>query len=168
MAEPVTLQTLLTYLTLISVPVGVVYHILTLRNTKRNQELTLETRQAQLFMQVASQSISDPEFMKAWMRIRAGDWETYEELTEWQKDPKNMDASLRVGGLLESLAVLVKEELINIRLVDHLMANIVIDYWRKYGPALTEILETGGMEGEMEVEYLYQTLKEYRENRSPR
>jgi hypothetical protein len=52
MAEPLTLQTLLTYLTLISVPVGVFYHIMTLRNTRRNQELTLETRQAQMFMQI--------------------------------------------------------------------------------------------------------------------
>jgi hypothetical protein len=165
MAEPMSLQTLLTYLTLISVPVGVVYHILTLRNTKRNQALTLETRQAQLFMQVASQSVSDPEFMKAWMRIRQAEWKTYEELTEWQKDPQALDDSLRVGGLLENLAVLVKEELISIRFVDHLMANIVIDYWGKYGPALKEIFETGGLEGGMEVEYLYQTLKEYRKNR---
>ena len=38
-------QTVLTYLTLISVPVGVAYHILTLRNQSR-------TRQAQLFMQL--------------------------------------------------------------------------------------------------------------------
>jgi len=46
------LQTLLTYLTLISVPVGVFYHIMTLRNTRRNQEVTLETRQTQLFMEI--------------------------------------------------------------------------------------------------------------------
>jgi hypothetical protein len=42
------IQTALTYLTLISVPVDVFYHIMTLRNTRRNQELQLETRHAQL------------------------------------------------------------------------------------------------------------------------
>ena len=52
MAEPVSIQTLLTYLTLISVPVGVFYHIMTLRNTRKNQELQLETRQTQLFMEI--------------------------------------------------------------------------------------------------------------------
>ena len=45
MAEPITLQTLLTYLTLISVPVGVFYYITTLRNQNR-------ARQAQLLMQM--------------------------------------------------------------------------------------------------------------------
>ena len=55
----VDIQTVLTYLTLISVPVGVFYHIMTLNNTRKNQELTLkaqqqqlETRQAQIFMQL--------------------------------------------------------------------------------------------------------------------
>jgi hypothetical protein len=50
MAEPITIQIMLTYLTLISVPVGVLYHIMTLRNTRKTQQLALETRQAQLFM----------------------------------------------------------------------------------------------------------------------
>jgi len=48
-AEPVSLQTLLTYLTLISVPVGVFYHVMTLRNTQRNRKLQLETRQTLQF-----------------------------------------------------------------------------------------------------------------------
>jgi hypothetical protein len=42
----IDLQTVLTYLTLISVPVGVFYHIMTLRNTRKNQQLILETRRA--------------------------------------------------------------------------------------------------------------------------
>jgi hypothetical protein len=40
-----TLQTVLTFVTLISVPVGVFYHIMTLRNQK-------QSRQASLFMQL--------------------------------------------------------------------------------------------------------------------
>ena len=42
------LEQLLTYLTLISVPIGVFYHIMTLNNTRKNQQMQLETRQAQL------------------------------------------------------------------------------------------------------------------------
>ena len=48
MAELVSLQTLLTYLTLISVPIGVFYHIMTLRNTRKNQQLILESRRARV------------------------------------------------------------------------------------------------------------------------
>ena len=57
MAEPLGLQTILTYLTLISVIVGVFYHIMTLRNQSR-------TRQAQLFQQLYQRTIdeeSNPE-----------------------------------------------------------------------------------------------------------
>lgn len=50
MAEPVSLQTLLTYLTLISVPVGIFYYIMTLRNNSKNQRQTLDTRQTNILM----------------------------------------------------------------------------------------------------------------------
>jgi len=46
----IDIQTVLTYLTLISVPVGVFYHIMTLNNTRKNQEMQLETRQTQIFL----------------------------------------------------------------------------------------------------------------------
>ncbi len=60
----IDLQTILTYLTLISVPVGVIYHIMTLRNTRKNQLLQLETRQTQLYMQVLNK-VSSLEFQRA-------------------------------------------------------------------------------------------------------
>jgi len=49
MVEPVNLQTVLTYLTLISIPVGVIYHIMTLRNTRKTRELTLRARAPYLY-----------------------------------------------------------------------------------------------------------------------
>jgi len=56
-------ETLINLLALISIPIGVFYHIMTLNNTGKNQELTikaqnhaLETRQAQLFMNIYNQS----------------------------------------------------------------------------------------------------------------
>jgi hypothetical protein len=47
MIEQFSLQSALTYLTLISVPVGIFYHIMTLRNQNKN-------RQAQLFINLYS------------------------------------------------------------------------------------------------------------------
>ena len=55
----IDLQTLLTYLTLISVPFGVFYHIMTLNNTRKNQQMQLETRQAQLFFNLYMEDISE-------------------------------------------------------------------------------------------------------------
>ena len=61
----IDIQTVLTYLTLISVPVGVFYHIMTLNNTRKNQKMQLETRKAQLFMSIYRVTI-DEEMNKKW------------------------------------------------------------------------------------------------------
>ena len=81
MVEQLILQTLLTYLTLISVPVGVFYHIMTLRNTGKNQEMQLETRQAQLFMQIY-QEMSSPEHYKRSDELLHMEWTTGTTFTE--------------------------------------------------------------------------------------
>ena len=52
MVEQLTLQTIGILLTGISLTVAAAYYTFTLRNTRRNQELTLETRQTQLFMDI--------------------------------------------------------------------------------------------------------------------
>ena len=83
----IDLQTVLTYLTLISVPVGVFYHIMTLRNTQKTRELSLkaqeqalETRQAQLLMDLY-EAYRNPTFKKQFdhvlFRMDFEDWEDF-------------------------------------------------------------------------------------------
>jgi hypothetical protein len=74
----IDIQTILTYLTLISVPVGVAYHIMTLYNTRKNQKLTLETRQAQLFMQLYQRTINE-ESNRKWSNQMLYQWKNYED-----------------------------------------------------------------------------------------
>ena len=66
MVEQLTLQTTISLLTLISLTIDVIYHIMTLNNTRKNQRLQLETRQAQLFMQ-AYGTFVDRDFQKSFM-----------------------------------------------------------------------------------------------------
>ena len=62
------LQTALTYLTLISVPVGVLYNIMTLNNQTRSQKHAQKSRQAQLYMQLYS-FYDNKEFLKDYGNI---------------------------------------------------------------------------------------------------
>ena len=48
MVEPVSLQTLLTYLTPISLTIGVIYHIMILRNTQKTREPSLKAKEQAL------------------------------------------------------------------------------------------------------------------------
>ena len=139
MAEPVTLQTLLTYLTLISVPVGVFYHIMTLRNTRRNQELQLETRQTQLFMQIYGR-LTDSYLYEEYMKIRDQEWDDLEDYIEkYGVGPNVFDI------YLEGVGVLVKRKQIDIRLVDDIMSSIVLGYWESHGSMILEMRENRGL-----------------------
>jgi hypothetical protein len=76
----VDVQTVLTYLTLISVPVGVAYHIMTLNNTRKNQQQQLETRQATLFMQMYNRW--DDTHRDSFNKIRELEFENFEDFIQ--------------------------------------------------------------------------------------
>ena len=61
----IDLQTILTYLTLISVPVGVAYHIMTLNITRKNQQMQLENRKVQLYMQLLDRFASEENRLRS-------------------------------------------------------------------------------------------------------
>jgi len=154
MTEPVSLQTLLTYLTLISVPVGVIYHIMTLRNTRKNQELALETRQAQLFMQLFDRW-SDPSFAKIYGEYR------YKTCAKANNDPEEI-CKIAVHALFESfdpdvwipiqtlaqyfegISILVQKKLIDVDTVERLLSGRIIWYWDSTEPFIKYVRERVG------------------------
>ena len=70
----ITYQMVLSTPQTLSLGVGVIYYIMTLQNTRKNQQLTLETRQAQLFMTIYSRFYTN-EF-----------WENTSDLGKWEWD----------------------------------------------------------------------------------
>jgi hypothetical protein len=180
----VDLQTLFGYLTPISLTIGVIYHIMTLRTNRRNQEIALknqelslkaqehatETRQAQLFMNVYNQSFTNPQYIKSWTKVMETDWKNYEEfkaiyhLGEY-KDTEFILAYDLVGGFFEGLGVLVRENLIDIRLVALLISGQTKVYWEKTQPIIDEFRrDFNAPRVWSETEYLYNELMRYLEN----
>jgi hypothetical protein len=165
----------------LSIGVAALYYTLTLQNTRKNQELsrkaqelTAETRQAQLFIQICNQTLSNPTFMKGYYIIRDSEWKDYAEYLEFLGEPgsKNYNDIFLVGGIMETIGVLVEEGLVDIRLIESLMRRIVIEYYEKMKPMLngrTRMynLERGDREPLLQVwkaEYLYHEMMEYIEN----
>ncbi len=169
MVEPISLQTVLTYLTLISVPVGVFYHIMTLRNTRKNQQLTLETRQAQIFMNIYNNSFNNPQFWEYFQTIRLLQWK---DLDEYQAvfdyiNPETRDNRLAITmilGFYEGVGVLVKENLLDIRMVALLMTGQTKEIWEKLEPVVEEYREYYNYPRWVsEYEYLYNELMKHLE-----
>ena len=61
MAE-ITYQVVLSTLQTFGLLVGIFYYVMTLRNQQKNQQLALETRQAQLFMNIYDRRLNNPNF----------------------------------------------------------------------------------------------------------
>jgi len=159
----VDIQTLLTYLTLISVPIGIFYYIMTLNNTRKNQQMQLETRQAQLFMNIYNQFIRK-EFSEDWLMVTFHrEWDSIEDFREKYGTDTNPKASAQLISVLaffEGIGVLLKRNLINITMVDDLMSSYVLQTWGKYGPMMKEISETRNRPELWEhVNYLYNEIQ---------
>lgn len=158
----IDLQAILTYLTLISVPVGVFYHIMTLNNTRKNQRLQLETRQAQLFMQLY-QEFSSVGFVKQMNEVRFR-WSYTEDMDfdEWfasAEKSDEVDSLFSTVYFFEGLGVLVKKGLIDAELVDDLMSAQIIGIWERLLPLTNNFRRTLGPQAGEWYEYLYDEIK---------
>jgi hypothetical protein len=141
-----------------------------MRNSQRNQELArkaqeqaLETRQAQLFMQIYDRSANDPSFREAMQILSGQKINSYEEYQKKGEDEAFDSALSRLGLYFEGLGVFVKEGYIDIKLVALLMTGLLRSWWE--GIYMSWI-EEGRKERDYrrwwsEAEYLYNELMKY-------
>ena len=136
-----------------SVVVGIIYYIFTARTT-------LQTRQAQLFMQVYNKW-QEKEFNLSKQLVlqeyRCLSIEDYEEVLKDKEKAANFRV---VSTALEGLGVLVKRGLVDVGIVDDMMSGDVIGFWEKYGGAVREFRLRRGYPQALEwAEYLYGEVK---------
>ena len=138
------IQTLTVVITGIGVLIAAVNQIFTSREANRHRLTEIETRQAELFMQVYSQW-SSKEFQKAYGLVRAVyQWDTPEEWVEKYYPDKNIEAygDFRIlTTFMNGLGVLVKKELIDIELVEELLGGRILWFWDIMLPAATHFRE---------------------------
>jgi hypothetical protein len=163
MIDPVSLQMVRDVVTIFGVIAGFGYYVLTVRNNQRNQRLQLETRQAQLFMQIYNVSHNDPSYLEAQRRCFELEINSYEEYLKIQENEDDRKALARVGMFYEGLGVLVKEGYVSIRLVALLMTGTTRMLWeRLYKSWVEEGREKMNYRRfRSEAEYLYDELMEY-------
>ena len=159
-----TLQTLLTFLTLFSVPVGVFYHIMTLRNTRKNQQLQLETRQAQLFTQLHSE-FRRAETLRLYFKALQMTWDDLDDF-EKKYGLENWEERIpytSMSHFFEHLGVLLEEGLIDINLVIQIIGGTFKRFWEKFEPIVLErrIRESHPQYYD-KMEYLYNEIEKLR------
>jgi hypothetical protein len=153
------LQTLLTFVTLISVLVGVFYHIMTLRNTRKNQEFQLETRQMNSYLTF----LSKPELIMAFNDVvYIHKWKDYNEWLEKYSafaNPEEFNKLWLVLDFLNGMGVLVRKGLIDMEIIAEQWAGGVIEAWVRLQPIILEWRNLGEDYFVNSFEYLYEESK---------
>ena len=126
----VQIENLPLILTGLSITVSIVYYTSVLRNAKKTQQIQLETRQAQLFMQFVNPFLSG-EKSTYWHEIREWEMSDYDDFIRVWSDPENRKSFSQMSYWFETLGVYVREGLIPIRLVALTMTGMVTDFWIK-------------------------------------
>ena len=155
---PIVLQLLQTA----GILVGIIYYTSIMRNNQKNQQIQLETRQAQLFMQMY-QDFKRPDVQKAFHDIvYVWEWDSFEDYQEkygrsnWDERQKYM----LVYSIYEGLGVLIYRGLIDVKMIDELMRSYVTRFWEKVGPVMIEVRSRYDAPLAAEwMEYLYKKIK---------
>jgi hypothetical protein len=143
-----------------SVVIGVINSILSSRRSARNEKLTLETRQAQLFMQLYNR-FHNKEFWEYFNEFIYGfNAENPDEFMEKYGPINNPEAFSKMQSVMSyffGIGVLIKRRLIDVDLVFDLMPKVVFSFWEKTAP----MIEVWGEEDPrvQVLNYLYEEMK---------
>jgi hypothetical protein len=124
-----------------------------------NMRTTLQTRQAQLLMQLYSKW-QEKEFNKSKHFVMTYPIKSYEDYEEIFRDEEKGTTFRVVGTFLEGLGVLVKRGLVDKGFVDDMMSGDIIGFWEKYGDVVREERRRMNYPQALEwAEYLYDEVK---------
>ena len=168
MVDLVVLQSLSYMAGALGVCVAAAYYVMNLRMNQKNQELslktqqqTLETRQAQMFMNIYQQTTTK-EFASAWNTYISSEWKNYDEYWNLVQKKEFTEPFTIICMYFEGLGVLVKEGFLPIRLVALLLTGMTRAFWEKLMPINADIkVKAGYVRWMSETEYLYDELIKY-------
>jgi len=126
-----------------------------------NMKATLQTRQAQLYMQIYNESKSR-EMWEADFDLNNVEIRNNDDFRELLKDKGKWASFCQWGTYFEGMGVLVRENLLDIRLVAELISGELTWFWEKYEAGIRDVRKTWEFPRfYVEVEYLYGRVKAY-------
>lgn len=120
--------------------------------------MQLETRKAQLFMQIYNR-FTEVEFRENFNEVLSREWEDYEDYNKKYgrfTNPSAQAKSSSVALFFEGLGILLMKGFLDVDIVGRLMSSPVRMYWAKMNPIFYDMRTRMGDEEVMEyAEYLY-------------
>jgi len=144
-----------------SVVIGVTGYLQASRTAEKQRQAELETRQAQLFMQLYDRWTFDiGEKFWSFLNADVGTAEEYMERIKMDREYRKEVSIL--SRWHEGVGVLVRFGLLDIRYIAHLASWPTRTYWEKLRPIIEDVRRLQGTRrADIETEYLYQRLMGY-------
>ena len=166
MVEQLTFQTVFQFLQTVGILVGVYYYITTIRSNQRNQELQLETRETQLFMQIYTQ-LNSAESLATWaevMNLKVEGLEDFLERYDSTVNPESFGKRGHIWWSYNAIGAMVANERIDSRLVAMLLGPMIIVQWEKWEEIIRSVRDyENNPESWIGFEYLYNEMVKLRD-----
>jgi hypothetical protein len=151
-------------LTGIGIIVSILYYASVLRNTNKTQQMQLETRQVQLYMDL-HETRRSPEFQKLWFRVAFLDeWDDVEDYYSKYGHENNLESYAEHGSIwtqYDGIGFLLKKNVIDLSFIDDALKNSVMVMWNKFEPIIFDARERSGEPNLYNhFEYLVNELKQ--------
>jgi hypothetical protein len=160
----ITYQMVLSTLQTLALIVGIAYYLFIMRNSQRNQQIQLETRKTEIYMQLIRQTRT-PEFMKQWSTVMDMEFTGRQEWNEKygpSANPEAFSAYMTVLQTYNSIAQLVKNDILDVETLYDLIMPVAFLYaWEKAKPQITEWSEDEGYHPWETLEWLVGELDKY-------
>jgi hypothetical protein len=138
----ITYQMVLSTIQTVSLIIGVVYYIFIMRNSQKNQQMQLETRQSQLFMQLFQHHIDKERWKDAWT-LTEMEWDDFDDFARKYDSSVNIENfALRYSHwyFWDGMGLLLKKGLVDREMIFYLMGGYgVVWDWEKFGSVIKEI-----------------------------
>ena len=136
----VTIEQVIYIVPILALTTSILYYALNLRASNKTQQLQLETRQTQLFMNLY-ETYRSPEFRKVQMKIQTLEYTDFRDF--WSKYGRDSNPDFwaewfSVAAFYNGIGVLVRRNMLDINLVEELLSNIVIHSWEMMGDIILE------------------------------
>lgn len=147
----------------LSIGIAAIYYTMTLRNSQRTQQLTLENRNAQLLMRIYDK-YTETELMRQQLEIIAHKWSDIDDFWENYGPYSNPEYYTMFGRLayyFDGIGVMLKRGLVDKDAIYDLMGEHILQYWsHPYGPLIPGLREKwGNPAGYKWFEYLVKEME---------
>ena len=140
-----TYQMVLSTLQTIALIVGIAYYLIIMRNSQRNQQIQLETRQADLYLRLwgrwNTKEFSEQRYEA--YRMRWTDRDDFLDNYSAINNPEAYASWNTFGRTIAGVAELWRKNLVDIEFLDDEMITDIINFWGKFGPLEKEAWEKG-------------------------